>query len=139
MSTVPSKETIALRYIGKKSRYIDRMYGTGGEWLPGEIIVVPAEVGAKMRVHTDVYEVVEAKVEDWAEVVATVTEIDEPVIEAEEQPQMPSVMPNLANMGKDELVSYAQRHLSEKLPKTMKEDTMRDKIINLIQSGRFLE
>lgn len=136
---VPMENMVGVKYIGGKPRHVDNLYGTGAEWHPGEIIVVPAEAGAKMRAHTDVYEVVETKDKDWSEVVATVTEIDKPVVEAEEQPQMPSVMPNLANMGKDELVSYAQRHLSEKLPRTMKEDTMRDKIINLIQSGRFLE
>ena len=139
MNTAQNKDIVAIRYIGKKKRYVDRLYGTMAEWLPGDIVFVPSSVAKKMRGHTDVYEVVDADITDGSNVVSVGEVIENPVVEVENQQKIPSVMPNLANMGKEELVAYAQRHLSERLPRTMKEETMRDKIIGLIQSGRFME
>ena len=48
-------ETVPVKYIGKRDRYVDGIYGTMITWTKGETILVPAEHAVKMLRHPDVW------------------------------------------------------------------------------------
>jgi hypothetical protein len=126
---IPSENMVGVKYIGNKPRHIDNLYGTGLVWEPGDVYNVDKAVAAKMGAHTDVYEVTAAVSGAGCAPVNPVGQDDE-----EER----TVLPNLDQMSKDELIAYAQRHFNENLAKNMKEATMRSRILGLIQSGRIV-
>lgn len=127
---VPMENMVGVKYIGGKPRQVDNLYGTGLEWEPGDIYNVDKAVAARMAVHTDVYKIVDAVASAWF---ATV---DPPAGKQQEEER--PVLPNLEGMSKDELIAYAQRNFNENFANNMKESTMRNRILGLIQSGRMI-
>jgi hypothetical protein len=127
---VPMENMVGVKYVGTKPRQVDNLYGTGLEWSPGDVYNVDKAVAAKMGVHTDVYEIVEAVA--GAGCATSVAQGSE----AQEEDLQPP-LPHLEGMNRAELIAYAQRNFNENFAKNMKDETMRSRILGLIQSGKM--
>jgi len=131
---------VGIKYIGDRKPHVDNLYGTWLEWLPGQIHNVTEAVATKMAPHTDVYQLT-APVKDVAPVKKEDAEPDPELVKKEEkvEPEKPPPMlPNLETMTKDDLINYAQQHFNEKLSRSMKPETMRHRILSIIQAGRMV-
>ena len=115
---------VGVKYIGNRESHIDNLYGTGLEWVPGQAHSVIKATARMLLAHTDVYEECEA---NSNEVV-----LDKPANGEKDEGRM-TALPNLEGMDKDALVTFAQQHFGERMHKTMKEDTMRARILGMIQ------
>ena len=119
---------VGIKYVGKKEKHTDHLYGTGLTWVLDQVHNVPDEIADRMAVHTDIYFLCKPFKDE------PVAEVTEPVII--EQDYKPP-LPQLDYMGKDELVTYAQQHFGENLSKSMKVENMRARVLNLIQARGF--
>ena len=140
---------VGVQYVGKKKSHLDHLYGTNLTWLPGQTHNIQETIAQKMAKHTDVYAITlpvahivpaAAGIEP-EEVAPTVVEAfeDDTFVLAQPEEVAPTVvpLPPLDNMTRDELMSFAQQHYGEKLHHSMKEETMRHKIVSLInERGR---
>lgn len=124
----PENGMVGVQYVGKRSMHIDNLYGTGLLWEPGDVHNVDKSTAKKMGEHRDVYLIVDA-------VSGPINIGKEKVSEAKDIE--PFVLPNLEGMDSDQLVNFCQQHFGQKLPKTMKPDTMRHRILSLIQAGKM--
>lgn len=115
---------VGVKYIGNRESHIDNLYGTGLEWVPGQAHNVAKATAKMLLSHADVYEECEA---DSNEVV-----LSQPANGEKDEGRM-TALPNLEGMDKDALVTFAQQHFGERMHKTMKEDTMRERILGMIQ------
>lgn len=122
---------VGVKYIGDRDVHVDNLYGTKLAWVTGQVHNVDQATASKMAQHTDVYELVDSE-----------EQVDAPEQSADnqrqqqERDQAEQVLPNLETMNKDQLVVFAQQRFNMNLPRTMKEDTMRQRIFGLIQSGK---
>lgn len=46
---------VAVKYVGKRERYVDGAFGSRIEFQQGQTLMVPADLAAKMLKHPDVY------------------------------------------------------------------------------------
>lgn len=115
--------TIGVKYIGNRTSHVDNLYGTDLTWGPGETRFVAPAVAEKMLSHTDVYK------EDGAStrLVDTASTPAEP-----EQEKPPAALPNLETMDRTALIVYAQQMFGEKIHHLMKEASIRQRIVGLI-------
>jgi hypothetical protein len=114
---------VGVKYIGNRENHVDNLYDTGLEWVPGQVHNVAKATAKLMLKHADVYEECAA---DPNEVI-----INEPAKLQDENER--TALPHLEGMDKDALVTFAQQHFGERMPKTMKEETMRMRILGMIQ------
>ena len=115
---------IAVKYIGHRPNFSDRIYGTGIAFAPGQTVNVENATARKMLRHTDVYE--QGELEE-AEAPAkqpknNVTDDDDPDQTARDA---------IANMTKDALVTYAKTTFSLDLDKRSSVGDMRTKVTGL--------
>jgi hypothetical protein len=120
---------VGIKYVGKKEKHTDHLYGTGLAWVLDQVHNVSDAVADKMAVHTDIYFL--CKPAEGAPE-AEVTDHAPP-----EQEELQPILPHLDGMGKDELVTYAQQHFGENMSKSMKVENMRARVLNLIQARGF--
>lgn len=126
----PQSGIVGVQYVGKRSMHIDNLYGTGLLWEPGDVHNVDKSTASKMGDHRDVYLIVDA-------VPGVVSQVKEKASETKDTD--PFVLPNLEGMDVEQLVNFCQQHFGQKLPKTMKLDTMRHRILSLIQAGKMAD
>lgn len=114
-----------IKYVGKRPRYADGIYGTG-EWEQGQTKPVPAATAALMLRHRDQYQ-----------------ESEEPsfntcgaVFEMEYTPEdadMDQDFRDLINtMNKEQLAQFALEKFQAKLPRNMRLENARSKVIGLL-------
>lgn len=126
---------VGVKYIGKKGSFTDHLYGSNLIWAPGQTHNVPLQIAQRMMRHTDVYEVYPVSTDQ----LVTVAEEDVVLVTGEQKDNQPPAvpLPPLDNMTRDELMNFALQHYGEKLHHSMRDDTMRLKIISLInERGR---
>lgn len=124
----PENGMVGVQYVGKRSMHLDNLYGTGLLWEPGDVHNVDKSTAKKMGEHRDVYLIVDA-------VSGPINIGKEKASEAKDVE--PFVLPNLEGMDVEQLVNFCQQHFGQKLPKTMKPETMRHRILSLIQAGKM--
>ena len=126
----PQSGMVGVQYVGKRSMHVDNLYGTGLLWEPGDVHNVDKSTASKMGDHRDVYLIVDA-------VPGIVNQGKEKASQTKDTE--PFVLPNLEGMDVEQLVNFCQQHFGQKLPKTMKPDTMRHRILSLIQAGKMAD
>ena len=114
---------IGIKYVGKKDSHHDHLYGTGLTWEPDQIHAVPDGVAQKLLAHDDTY----AAEELPANAVQAALSADKSIPEGEDRTDS-ILLPNLSGMDKHALQDFALRTFNERLPATMKEETMRTRI-----------
>ena len=127
---------VGVQYVGKKKSHLDHLYGTNLTWLPGQTHNIQEPIAQKMAKHTDVYAIT---VQVAQTVPAAAGLEDDTFVLAQPEEVAPTVvpLPPLDNMTRDELMIFAQQHYGEKLHHSMKEETMRHRIVSLInERGR---
>lgn len=115
---------VMIKYIGKRDKHVDNLYGTQLQWKPGQSHYVQTGVANKMLQHEDTY------------ALASGDEVNLEVAQAGEQgaQKNPVPLPNLEGMDKNDLIMFAQQHYGEALHPNMKEENMRARIHSFIES-----
>lgn len=137
---VPAKKVAknyGVQYVGKKKNYTDHLFGTGLTFKTGQIHMVPASIANKMADHTDMYAVHEDvnDEEDAAELIQEQTEDAELDQEKGELQEIVAAnLPHLDMMTDDEMRDFAFKNFGEKFHHKMKGETMKSKLVGLIQS-----
>lgn len=91
---------VAVKYIGKRERYVDGCYGSRIEFQQGQTLLVPADIAAKMLRHPDVYV-------PGAEKGADVAVVDESKANKEPE-EIQELRDQIANMDKPALKLFAK-------------------------------
>ena len=158
---MPSK-TIAVTYTGREDPFVERNYGSALTFETGQTRALPPELAEKLLRHADVFERAEALQEQeppataLAEaVIAALAEKTEGEIDAvldqkddteaqlalaeKEKAEKEAALNERQNvvdqvnlMDKDALKEYAQNRYGQPLPKTMAVETMRSKVVGMI-------
>ncbi|SEK64295.1 hypothetical protein [Nitrosovibrio tenuis] len=111
-----------VKYIGATVK-TDSINGIGLRWHPGQVRNVTAEVAERLFIYTDTW----LGMRDEQPVEA------EPIGLAHMQKPVEEPLPvfDFHGMGKDALVTFAQREYNERLDKRLSETTLRHKVIAL--------
>lgn len=121
---------IAVKYIGPRDVWSDRVYHTGLSFTRNMVRSLPAHIARKFLRHADVFEEVELA-EGSAD--DTGFQLDEGAKEKAKRDQQQrdfDVIDQVNSMtDKDSLVSFAESRYGLKLTKTMKVETMKDRIV----------
>lgn len=115
---------IAVKYIGHRPNFSDRIYGTGIAFAPGQTVNVENATARKMLRHTDVYEQGELE-----EAEAPASAAKNSVTDDEDPDQ--TARDSIANMTKDALVTYAKTTFSVDLDKRTSVGDMRTRVTGL--------
>lgn len=122
---------IGIKYVGTKDRpQVDNLYGTGLVWADTEQVhYVPADVAAKLLKHPDVWAQTDSK--EVADDLSDLGIVPPPKKEVEDElvPLVP-----LDQMDRAGLIVFAKTNFGETLHVNMKEENMRIKIQNWMNS-----
>ncbi len=114
---------VQIEYVGGRDEHKDNLYGTNLVWEKGQVHNVPANVAARMLAHSDTYK----RIGDDAPASVVVAEDAKPP----EKPTIP--LPQLANMEKADLITYAKQHYGEILGDDMTVEAMRETVLSFVQ------
>jgi hypothetical protein len=129
--------TTAVKYIGKKAVKRDNVAGTGLEWTPGQIHVLPTVQAIKLLRHPDIWaDADEEAAEDPASIGQVINSLPENPQQSVEQPegqQLPGTidMPNLGGMTVPDILAYAQRQFHQDLDPELPKEDLIAKVISL--------
>lgn len=132
-------DALGVKFIGRKP-WIDRLYGSGLSFEPGQSRTVPSRLGRNFLRHADVFEPAEAK-----PVKASKTELtddtdaqlqkakEEKDKVTEEQNRIQDLHDRINTMTKDALVDFARVNYRQDIDKTkFKADELKAKVIGLV-------
>lgn len=121
---------IPIKYVGRRSRHPENLYGTGAVFGFGQVINFPDEIAAKLLKHSDVYQRA-----DTAPADAPTVEVVEPKRgEQEEEAQnMDDLLRSVDNMDKDALERFAMTHFSIDLDKRKSVSALRQQVKTSIE------
>ena len=128
---------IPVRYVGKKARKLDNVAGTGVEWTPGQVHILPPLVAQKLVRFADIWREadpseVEADPASLGMVVETQT--------AESQIKPPEInqptfdLPNLQGMTKTDLQTFAASQFNQQLDGRQSKEALVQQIVALANS-----
>ncbi len=126
--------TIAIRYIGKKDNFSDRLYGTELPFEKGQVRNIPTAIARKMLKHQDVYEQAEAAPiidDDTAEILAGVEEEANKL--QDERELVADVLMQLGRMDEQGLRQYAETKYGQKLSARMKQETLLARVTEMVE------
>lgn len=119
---------VGIQYVGKKPEHVDTLYGTNLRFEPEQSHAVPEDVAKKMLAHTDTYAEAALPQGDLLPNPSNdAAESKQRIQEDDDRHNAPPLV-DLNGLDKKGLQNYALQHYNEKLPATMKETTMRDRI-----------
>ena len=132
------KNGIAVKYFGRESPFVERNYGSGLTFDPGQTRVVPPELAARLLRHADVF----SKGEDG---IATPEDSDsdsthaqleaaakKKALEDVDLSNRQDLVDQINRMDKDALKDYASIKYGQSLPKTLSVENMRIKVVQFI-------
>lgn len=150
---MPSK-TIAVTYTGREDPFVERNYGSALTFEAGQTRALPPELAEKLLRHADVFERAEVLQEQEPPATAlaekTEGEIDAVLDQKDDTEaqlalaekekaekeaalnERQNVVDQVNLMDKDALKEYAQNRYGQPLPKTMAVETMRSKVVGMI-------
>lgn len=134
-SAVAGAGLVGVEYIGRRELWRDTTYDSGLTFTSGQIRGVPQYLARKLLRHVDLFKQVELPAaepvhDDTAALLAKPTKA---AVEREEQQQDFAVIDQVNQMtDKDALITFAARQ-NLKLTKTMKVETMRERIVDQIK------
>ena len=110
--------TVAVVYTGRERPFIDRIYGTRLDWMPGQARAVPPELAARFLRHRDCFKQgkaakQEAKpaADDTAQKLQEAARVQEQ--QREEQDSKADLIEQLQRMDAAGLKAWAKEHLNE--------------------------
>jgi hypothetical protein len=118
-------EEILIRYVGKKAKYRDHLYGSNTEWEPGQSQPVPVKFAAKLLQHPEFQDMRHKSKQGKG--LETAREPEPEVIN-----EAPLV--SLETMTKEAISQYAYRYFGTKLDTSIKKGELIDKV-RLIMGG----
>lgn len=134
--------TVAVRYIGPRSTWKDRIYGTGLYFTTGQTRHVPPLVARRLLRHGDLFEAGEAEEGEGNEVAETAPADDtEALLEqgkqareeaAETQSQIQGLYDQIERMDKDALAEFASTKYRQVLNKRTKVESLREQVRGFI-------
>lgn len=136
---VVSVGEIGVKYIGRRERFVDRVFGTGLGFDQGQVRVLPNVIARKFLRHADQFE--EAVVDASAPVEADSTdETAEALAKAKklqdeqtlEQNQLQDVRDQIASMNKKSLEEFAMTKYNQKLDTAKKVGDLRVEVTSFI-------
>ena len=132
------KNGIAVKYFGRESPFVERNYGSGLTFDPGQTRIVPPELAARLLRHADVF----SKGEDG---IATPEHSDsdsthaqleaaakKKALEDVDLSNRQDLVDQINRMDKDALKDYASIKYGQSLPKTLSVENMRIKVVQFI-------
>lgn len=139
---MPSK-TIAVTYTGLEDPFVERNYGSALTFEAGQTRALPPELAEKLLRHADVFvpagedDALSAPtepVDEGKDNTAGLLDLAEKEKALQEAAlnERQSVVDQVNLMDKDALKEYAQNRYGQPLPKTMAVETMRSKVVGLI-------
>lgn len=110
---------VSVVYTGRERPFVDRIYGTRLDWMPGQARAVPASLAAKFLRHTDCFkqgkvkkdEAAKAPVDDTAQKLQEAAKRDE--AKREEQDGKAVLIERLRRMDATGLKTWAKEHIGE--------------------------
>ena len=136
---VVSVGEIGVKYIGRRERFVDRVFGTGLGFEQGQVRVLPNVIARKFLRHADQFE--EAEMDASAPVAAESTdETAQALAKAKklqdeqtlEQNQLQDVRDQVASMTKKGLEEFAMTKYNQKLDTTKKVGDLRVEVTSFI-------
>lgn len=133
----PAANSGAVTYIGRENPFIERNYGSGLSFEPGQSRTVPDELAAKLLRHGDVFSTGKREsvpVEPVGDgtrqalMLADVHQAERVALENQRQ----DVVDQVNLMDKDALKGFAHIKYGQPLPKTLSIENMRSKVVGLI-------
>lgn len=132
------KNGIAVKYFGREAPFVERNYGSGLTFDPGQTRIVPPELAARLLRHADVF----SKGEDG---IATPEDSDsdsthaqleaaakKKALEDVDLSNRQDLVDQINRMDKDALKDYASIKYGQSLPKTLSVENMRIKVVQFI-------
>lgn len=135
---------VAVKYIGRREEYTDRLYGTGLAFTPGQVREVPEQISRKFLRHADLFERTVAvpeqkqekgtKKDSSTDDTAAKLELAEKKKQAEQEAtnRLQDLHDQVNTMEKDALQEFALTKYQQKVPKNLSLDNMRSRVIGLI-------
>lgn len=142
INTVKPASTVGIKYIGRRAEWRDSVYGTGLYFNAGQVRYVPHEVSRKLLKHADLFMRIEEDglgtaesielqpVDDTTELLAQAEIIEQE--KHDEINQIQDVLDEVGRMDKDALIDFAHVKFQQKLPKTMGEVKLRERVTQLV-------
>lgn len=131
---------IAVKYVGKETPFVERNYGSGLTFEPGQTRFVPDELAARLLRHADVFAKGNADnatapkktdggdgTQDQLEAAAK-----EQALKDVELNQRQDLVDQINLMDKDALKDYVNIKYGQSIPKTLTVENMRAKAVQLI-------
>lgn len=144
-------QSIAVTYTGKEDPFVERNYGSALTFRKDQSRVIPAELAHKLLRHADVFTLTLGGVDATPPLAAaaagaasaaalalddTAAQLEKAALVKEEENNFTNQRQNVVDqvnlMDKDALKEYAQTNYRQPLPKTMTVETMRAKVVGMI-------
>ena len=131
------KNGIAVKYFGRELPFVERNYGSGLTFDPGQTRVVPPELAARLLRHADVF----SKGDDNATPEDSDSDSTHAQLEAAAKKKAledvdlsnrQDLVDQINRMDKDALKDYASIKYGQSLPKTLSVENMRIKVVQFI-------
>ena len=130
--------TVRVTYTGQERPFVERNYQSGLTFERGQSRAVPEALAAQLLRHADVFELAtgpepkakKAASDDTAEQLALAAKEQE--AQAALQSERQNAVDQIQNMDKAALNEYSRTRYGQTMPNTMSADTMRAKVIGLV-------
>ncbi|AVQ84288.1 hypothetical protein [Variovorax sp. PMC12] len=136
-----SNPGVPVKYTGRETPFIDRLYGSSLPFNPGQTrVVTDLELAAKLLRHEDVFtrgedsapapEPTKPEGDDTAALLKDADKNKKALQETENRRM--DLVESLNAMDKDALQAFALEKFSQKVPKNLSVDNMRAKVVELL-------
>lgn len=138
---------VAVRYIGRKANYVDRLYKSGLTFVPGQERAIPAALAQRFLRHGDSFELVtptggeqpvqtdpnagaNSQLDDTQKLLDEAAKRD--LAEKDRVAKLMDLKDQVNQMEKDAVQAFAREKYDHAIPKTLSLENMRAKAIGLI-------
>jgi hypothetical protein len=129
--------TQAVKYTGRETPFVDRNYGSGLSFAPGQIRTIPSDLAEKLLRHADVFEAAASALPKKA---SQADDTDEVLVQAEAkkledtatQNRLQDLFDQVNAMDKDALAEFALVNYRHNLDKRLSAPKLREQAVALI-------
>jgi len=134
----------AVKYIGRRSPYVDRLYGTNLSFEHGQVRGIPAHIAKKFLRHADMFALSkdeQATSSQEGQSSATLADDTLQILEQaqklqdeqrEKDTQRQQLIDQIMNMDKDGVQQFAKDSYNQVVPKNLSLDNMRAKVLSML-------
>ena len=134
----------AVKYIGRRSPYVDRLYGTNLSFEHGQVRGIPTHIAKKFLRHADMFNSCEDEqaassqegqssaplVDDTMQTLEQAQKLQDERREKDTQRQQ--LIDQIMNMDKDGVQQFAKDSYNQFVPKNLSLDNMRTKVLSML-------